>query len=84
MGGEEFLVADVVDARVPVDWAERLCAAVNTGGIPVTASVGTATVELQHADGADARETFRRLVDLADSAMYTAKRRGGNQTQHAD
>lgn len=84
MGGEEFLVADVVDARVPVDWAERLCAAVNTGGIPVTASVGTATVALQHADGADARETFRRLVDLADSAMYTAKRRGGNQTQHAD
>jgi len=83
MGGEEFLIADVVTAENPRDWAQRLCDAVAAGPFSVTASVGTASVALPRVD-ADPKETFRRLVDLADSAMYTAKRRGGNQTQHAD
>ncbi|MBO0676143.1 GGDEF domain-containing protein [Mycolicibacterium sp. S2-37] len=83
MGGEEFLVADIVSAPDPHELAQRLCDAIAAGQRSVTASVGTSTVALPHAS-ADSKETFRRLVDLADSAMYSAKRRGGNQTQHAE
>ncbi|MCK0174208.1 GGDEF domain-containing protein [Mycolicibacterium sp. F2034L] len=84
MGGEEFLVADIVEEQNPVDWAKRLCTAVSSGPIEVTGSVGTATVPLHRIPAEDALTTFRRLIDQADSAMYTAKRRGGNQTHHAD
>ncbi|MGE2717938.1 diguanylate cyclase domain-containing protein [Mycolicibacterium litorale] len=83
MGGEEFLIADVVTAAVPTEWAQRLCAAVTSTPFRVTASVGTATVPLRDVKPDWAAETFQQLVTDADAAMYSAKRRGGNQIQHA-
>lgn len=83
MGGEEFLIADIVTAAVPTQWAKGLCAAVTSTPFRITASVGTATVPLRDVRPEQADETFQRLITEADAAMYTAKRRGGNQVQHA-
>jgi diguanylate cyclase (GGDEF)-like protein len=83
MGGEEFLIADIVQTAAPTDWARKLCAAVTSTPFRLTASVGTATVPLRDVRPDEADRTFHRLVTEADTAMYTAKRRGGNQIQHA-
>jgi diguanylate cyclase (GGDEF)-like protein len=82
MGGEEFLVAEIVTTSVPHGFGERLCAAVGTVSLPVTASVGTATVALSSYTAEDAAEVFDRLVAEADAAMYRAKRGGGDQVHH--
>lgn len=83
MGGEEFLVADIVTVADPTEWAQRLCRAVESTPFRLTASVGTAAVALSGIKPDQAGETLHRLITDADAAMYAAKRRGGNQTQHA-
>ncbi|MGE2729547.1 diguanylate cyclase domain-containing protein [Mycolicibacterium vaccae] len=83
MGGEEFLVADIMKDAVPADWAQCLCAAVESISYSVTASVGTATAALDHVGPDEAQATFHRLVREADAAMYAAKRCGGNRVEHA-
>jgi PleD family two-component response regulator len=49
----------------------------------VSASVGTASIRGEAiVAGSDAETVIAALIDRADAAMYAAKRRGGNQTQH--
>ncbi len=76
-GGEEFLVIDVLPAEEAVELPAALCRAIDALPHPVTASAGAAIVE-SHAipDAATAIET---LIGAADSAMYQAKRAGGNR-----
>ncbi|ORW33176.1 diguanylate cyclase [Mycobacterium paraense] len=82
VGGEEFLIADVVSAEPPHGWGHRLCRAVAAIPAPVTASVGTATLPLRSVGCDDAERAFRQLVAEADTAMYEAKRCGGNRARH--
>jgi diguanylate cyclase (GGDEF)-like protein len=82
VGGEEFLIADIVTAEQKPGWGRQLCDAVAAINAPVTASVGIATMALRSIDSDHAEQTFRRLVVHADNAMYEAKRCGGNQTRH--
>lgn len=82
IGGEEFLIADVVTTRPPDGWGHRLCRAVAAIPAPVTASVGTATLSLRNVGCDDAERAFRQLVAEADAAMYEAKRCGGNRARH--
>jgi diguanylate cyclase len=82
VGGEEFLVADIVTAEQRPEWGQHLCDAVAGTNAPVTASVGIATLALRSIVNDHADQAFRQLVVHADNAMYEAKRCGGNQTRH--
>lgn len=85
-GGEEFVVLlPETDAIQAEDIAERIRAVVASlplvptavdGGINITISVGIATYP---GDG----ETINALLDMADQAMYWAKRLGRNQIRTA-
>jgi diguanylate cyclase (GGDEF)-like protein len=79
MGGEEFVVADVVSAQEPTGWGERLRDAVAGIEFPVTASVGVATTAVGVAGAHTGEKVLQQAVTRADEAMYCAKRRGGNQ-----
>jgi diguanylate cyclase len=81
IGGEEFLIADIVTTERQPGWGQRFCDAVAAITLPVTASVGTAALALRNVGCDDADAAFRQLVANADSAMYTAKRSGGNQAR---
>jgi diguanylate cyclase len=82
VGGEEFLVADTVHTERPPGWGSRLCDAVAATATPVTASVGIATLALARVGSNDAEQAYRQVVANADSAMYEAKKLGGNQSRH--
>lgn len=82
VGGEEFLVAEIVKTAEPLEWGRRLCGAVAEAASSVTASIGTATLALSKVGSDDAERAYRQLVADADTAMYEAKRRGGNHARH--
>jgi diguanylate cyclase len=83
-GGEEFLVAEVVSDPRPVFFGRRLCEAVAALPHPVTASVGTAIIQCDRMlEGGDNDAAITALISAADTAMYEAKRNGGNQFRHA-
>jgi two-component system, cell cycle response regulator len=78
-GGEEFVaVLAESDAAGAIETADRIRAAVAEHGFEdgrhrLSCSIGVASYP------ADATE-FSELIQLADTAMYSAKRRGGNRT----
>jgi diguanylate cyclase (GGDEF)-like protein len=82
LGGEEFLIvlpgADVAEAHV---LAERIRVAIEQGrpgGLPVTASMGIAAAR-------GSAVAFAPLFELADRALYQAKRAGRNRViAHSD
>jgi diguanylate cyclase (GGDEF)-like protein len=82
VGGEEFLVADIVTTEQLLSWGRQLCDAVAAVNAAVTASVGIATLALGSVVSEYAEHAFHQLVAHADTAMYEAKRCGGNQTRH--
>jgi diguanylate cyclase (GGDEF)-like protein len=88
-GGEEFVIADTYRTNDLRDIAEQLRKAIAAVHYPVTASVGIATAPLAASFDPAERELIDHLVNLADTAMYAAKRAGGNQSHsthipHAD
>ena len=78
-GGEEFLIAltCTIDGVAPL--AALFCGAVARLPYGITVSIGTASAELNLLCTADGGHLIEELVGVADSAMYAAKRRGGNQ-----
>ncbi len=88
-GGEEFVVADTYRTDDLHDIAEQWRRAIAAISYPVTASIGIASAPLRASFDPAERELIYDLVNLADTAMYAAKRAGGNQSRsthilHAD
>ena len=83
VGGEEFLVAYLVKTTRPPALAQQVCDAVATLPFPITASAGTAVGRVDRLTPEEQQALVRELHELADAAMYQAKRAGGNQVSHA-
>ncbi|ADT99780.1 GGDEF domain-containing protein [Mycolicibacterium gilvum] len=81
VGGEEFLIAEVTRDDDAEALAERLRLAIASTSWGITASVGVACRRLN--GDADTRDLLGDLIEAADSAMYEAKRSGGNQYRRA-
>ena len=82
-GGEEFLVALTCTLDDVAPLAARLCGAVARHPSGITASIGTASAELHPLCTADGGHLIDELIARADSAMYAAKRLGGNQARQS-
>ncbi|AQA05100.1 GGDEF domain-containing protein [Mycobacterium sp. MS1601] len=82
IGGEEFLIADLVSSHRDVLICQHICTAIDELPIPTTASVGTACMKLDALARGDFDEAMDSLISAADMAMYRAKRNGGNQCNH--
>jgi diguanylate cyclase (GGDEF)-like protein len=82
-GGEEFVVADTFSTPDLSSMAERLRRAIAAIPYPITASIGTASAALGEPSQVSERRLLDRLVTSADTAMYAAKRAGGNQIRSA-
>ena len=82
VGGEEFLVADIITSPVAHTLGEQARAAVTTIAYGLTASVGTAAVDVTSLNTATIVDSLHWLTVQSDVAMYTAKRAGGNRVHH--
>ena len=80
-GGEEFVVADIYRTHDLHDIAEQLRKAIAATRYPITASIGIASAPLGASFDPAERELIDDLVNVADTAMYAAKRAGGNQSR---
>ncbi|SPM33672.1 GGDEF domain-containing protein [Mycobacterium rhizamassiliense] len=81
-GGEEFLVAMTTVTPDVRPLTAQFCSAVAELIPKITASIGTASTEIHRLAGPDAVWLVEELIEIADGAMYSAKRRGGNQVHH--
>jgi diguanylate cyclase len=82
-GGEEFVVADIYDTDDLHDIAEHLRNVVGSTRYPITASIGIVCTPLGPSFDPAERDLINDLVNAADTAMYAAKRAGGNQSRSA-
>ncbi|UXA17161.1 diguanylate cyclase [Mycobacterium sp. SMC-4] len=81
-GGEEFLIADVAPSHRTVSTYQDICDAIASLSAQITASVGTVYTALDSVSRRPMEAVVDHLVAAADVAMYTAKRKGGNQCHH--
>ncbi|MGP4057410.1 diguanylate cyclase domain-containing protein [Mycobacterium sp. 4D054] len=81
VGGEEFLVAEATRDDDADALGERLRSAIVAAPWGVTASIGVVCTQMDGDTGT--REILGELIEAADTAMYEAKRSGGNQYRRA-
>lgn len=75
----EFLIAELFITADPESLAERIRGAVSTAPFRLTASIGGVSTPLRPLSGHPAPEVVEELLTIAASAMYEARKAGGNQ-----
>jgi diguanylate cyclase (GGDEF)-like protein len=80
-GGEEFVIADIWHPEEVNRRAQQLCDEIAALPFGITASIGTAGIHPAYRTG-NRSDLLIELIAAADAAMYSAKRRGGNQASH--
>ncbi len=78
-GGEEFLIAVTAPRGGTESLGGQLCRAIAELPHSITASVGTCSVSLDYLRTRQTDSLIDELVAAADTAMYVAKRNGGNR-----
>ncbi|MCV7358066.1 GGDEF domain-containing protein [Mycolicibacterium fluoranthenivorans] len=78
-GGEEFIIAGLLDDGTAALLAEHVRREVAALPDAITVSIGAATADVGDAEDHELQLILDRLVDAADDAMYSAKRAGGNR-----
>lgn len=85
VSGKEAVPRDRVVPRGGAEaLAAQLCAAVAELPHGVTASIGTSSVDLDSFRSGEVDAVLDEAVSAADTAMYIAKRNGGNRVQPAE
>lgn len=84
VGGEEFVVVQPTNRHEALETAEAMRSAVAATHWGVTVSIGITTTRLTPDEDPSCRQRIQNLIEVADAAMYAAKRAGGNQICHAD
>ncbi|BBZ50266.1 GGDEF domain-containing protein [Mycobacterium heidelbergense] len=82
IGGEEFLVAELADHADGEESAERVRRAIADTPFGITASIGVVSARVPLGSIPPARDVIDELICCADTAMYDAKRCGGNQIRY--
>ena len=82
LGGEEFVIADTDFVARHRAIVERIRQGIASTPFGVTASLGTCSAVVGPHVAVVASEFVDRLIRMADSAMYTAKRAGGDRVEH--
>jgi len=81
-GGDEFLLAGTSAACNAEPLAAQMCRAIRASTAGVTAAIGTACARLDETTNDDHQALLEHLIKASDTAMYQAKRLGGNQFHH--
>lgn len=82
LGGEEFVIADTQFVARHRAVVERIRQGIASTPFGITASLGTCSAVVAPGDAGEPSALVDRLTELADSAMYRAKRAGGNRVEH--
>jgi diguanylate cyclase (GGDEF)-like protein len=83
IGDAEFLIADSFTAPDPSPLVERVRAAIAATPSHVTASVGAVSTPLLPLTRYAPSDVLDEVIAIATSAMYAARRNGGNQASYA-
>ena len=78
----EFVVADTFTTSDPTPLAERIRGAVAGTPQGVTASIGVVCTPLRPLADRPPYDVIDEIIALATTAMYRARRRGGNQAEY--
>lgn len=82
VGGDEFMVAELADTREDSGLPEQIRQVIAALPFDVTASLGTAVGAINSAPPEQFHELVVTMTRLSDTAMYEAKRSGGNRVRH--
>lgn len=75
----EFLIADLFTTVDPSPLAERIRRAIATSPFRLTASIGAVSTPLRPLAGHLPYETLDEILNIATTAMYEARKMGGNK-----
>jgi GGDEF domain-containing protein len=78
----EFLIAELFTTPDPSALIERVRGTITNPPFPLTASIGAVSTPLRPLAPHSSHDVLDEVLTIATSAMYEARRAGGNQARH--